>query len=113
MSKYIQICVKQQKEEGVNSEQDELAFLEPEKYGPICPDHIVSNEEFTDALDIIAAVMIQQQFNNSIANVDDKLASMTVQYPDEPVDMTMEQIEQIVGRKIRLVSVPDNKPIEN
>lgn len=108
--KFISIQVRKKVEETVskdgsdNKEKTIITNLSPDDYPQLYLDHEISKDEFNDAIDVIITACMQKDMNTVIVNLDQRLEALNPKELDEPVKMTMDDIERELGHKIQIIN---------
>ena len=74
-------------------------YLEKSDYPHIYIDHEITNDELAHALDIVATAMMQRDSHTLIVDLDERERFLA-----PPVEMTLAEIEQKLGYKVKVVS---------
>lgn len=74
-------------------------YLEASDYPNIYIDHEITAEELAHALDVVATAMMQQNSHTIVVVLDERERFLA-----PPVEMTLAEIEQKLGYKVKVVS---------
>jgi hypothetical protein len=89
-------------------EEEVPSRLDIDEYPNIMIDHEIDDEEFDMALHTLITFFAQKQYNRTVVDLEDRNRKFSDD-AEEPVeeevikDMTLSEIEELVGHKIRIV----------
>ena len=100
MGKVIYLNIK---EKNTNGMEEASTFLTPEDYPDIYVDHEVTQEEFDKALNTVITMLMQSSVSNATVDLDERNLLMN-QENNPAKQLTIEEIEKIVGARVQIVS---------
>ena len=85
----------------INSDQTRLFESECHYF---CKNHMITNDELMDALDVLASWFVQSKGNKILLNVSERNNSLS-----PAKEMTMEELEKELGYKVKIVKEKENE----
>lgn len=84
--------------------EKEPVLIESDEYPNIYLDHTVEKDEFENALNTVITACMQNNMHTLDIDLDTRNNPETENIMSEPVEMSIEEIEQLLGHPIKIIS---------